>query len=201
VWNHSCASVPRELSRPTRGACCATDASGVTISSMTHPILERLLAGSAPLSVIELPASLTSWIVVDGLSTAPAALAATAERLGLRVDRPGTLRLIVSDGTETLRLAFEPSGDELAAAAVAAALILDGTVEVPDSLTPDADLVDRILDAGWQVPAEARPLASVATRLLLDRVQQGAARWEIELAIGAEPSVLDLARRVDAIER
>jgi hypothetical protein len=163
-------------------------------------LLNRLHEAGIDLRLMDLPDAF-SWSVVDGVDTAPSEVVAAAERLGLSVDRPGPLRVIVSDGVNSLRLAFEPKVDELAAAAVAAALILDGVVTAPDGVVSDPELIDRILDAGWQVPAQAGPLAATATRLLLDRVPAGAARWELELAFAAEPSVLDLARRVDSIER
>ena len=166
-----------------------------------NPLIDRLLQAGVRLDLLELPEALSSWCVVDGVSVSPAYVAQTASSCGLSVDRPAPLRLIVSDGVSTLRLAFEPTVGELAHAAVTAALILDGTIPAPDAVLLDAELVDRLLDSGWTVPVDCSPLAEVATRLLLDRVGPQAARWELELAATSEPSVLELARRVDSIDR
>jgi hypothetical protein len=167
-----------------------------------NALLNRLLGQIELVSMLELPAGLSPWIVLDGVAVSPAALADKALALGYSVDRLAPLRLIVTDGAETVRLVFEPSVDEVAVASVAAALIADGTVVLPVELEGEpSTLVERILDAGWVVPAESAALASVATRLLLDRVGVSAARWELEVALNAEPSVLELARRVDSLDR
>lgn len=165
-----------------------------------NEILSTLRAAGLRLETLELPEAF-SWTVVDGIVTTPSRVAEVARSLGYAVERPAPLRVMVTGDAGTLRLAFEPTGDELAQAAVASALIADGSVTGVEFPVPDESVIDRILDEGWRVPADLVSLASTATRLLMDRVSGSAARWEIELALAAEPSVLELARRVDALGR